>query len=144
MMIGPRKAEIATALAVLALMTGACARRSQLFARIAQLAGPSARDCGHVNVNEDPASAMRCAENAISKRTPFRVSVDGRTVDSAVTDALVGSSDGRLTWVRFDADTSGGSLLPLPKIFERPCSEVTFLQSEFSGRAAFECVRPAT
>jgi hypothetical protein len=143
-MIGPRKAEIATALVALALITGACARRSQLFARTAQLAGPSARDCGHVNLNEDPASAMRCAEDAISERTPFRVSVDGRTVDSAVTDALVGAPDGRFTWVRFDADTAGGSrLLPLPRIFEWPCAEVTFLQSELSGRTTFKCVRPA-
>lgn len=45
----------------------------KVVARMRELAGPDAADCGQVELMEDPGSSMRCVEAAIREDRPFFV-----------------------------------------------------------------------
>lgn len=41
------------------------------FARMRELAGPGAVDCGRIAVDDDPSASLRCLENAMRERRPY-------------------------------------------------------------------------
>jgi hypothetical protein len=133
-----------TTLLLLSALVTCCTSKSELFRRAEILAGPGARECGHVAADQDTGSSMACAQQAITDGAAFRVSFDTYGIDSALTLALVGSTSGGLTELRFDSDTAGGSqFLPHPHLFERDCPGVSFEKGKVTGRSLFRCLEPA-
>jgi hypothetical protein len=79
-----------------------------LEARIRQLAGPSAVDCGRVAPRLDPKQATDCALAANKAEKPFRVRYDMQGIDSFVAVAFVRLPDGTVQGLSYDSDPAGG------------------------------------
>ena len=72
-----------------------------------KLSGPRATDCGRVGDRENRTVANECALKAFREGKPFRVRYDLRGFDSAISEGLVYTPEGKLYTLFFDGDPSG-------------------------------------
>lgn len=85
----------------------------QFDSRTRELAGPGAKDCGHVLRTDDPKDATRCAYRAFKQRRAFYVRYDDKGVgDSIGAQALASDSTGKVYSVGFDSMALDLSVTP--------------------------------
>ena len=75
-------------------------------------AGSSATDCGHALLDANAASVDNCVAEAFSNHSPFFAQYDRRGTDSKLVFGLAGDSSGKVTFLLWDGDPSGGSGAP--------------------------------
>jgi hypothetical protein len=80
--------------------------------RFQKIAGPSAQNCGHVQVNEDRRPATACAMSALQQRRPFYVIYDEMGVDSYVVQGMAWNAIGEPYLVEYDSMGIGSYPLP--------------------------------
>jgi hypothetical protein len=90
------------------------------------LAGPSAIDCGRVEISGNPKTATDCALAAQKAGKPFRVRYDLHGVDSEVAVAIVRTPAGIVSTLSYD---SLGVL-----VFPKPCPVPVQFSVTRSGR----------
>jgi hypothetical protein len=81
-----------------------------------------ATDCGHALLNASTASVDACVVGAFGKHTAFFAQYDRMGIDSKIVFGLVGDSSGKVTFLLWDGDPSGGSGAP-PVITGDRCEE---------------------
>ncbi len=99
-----------------------------------RLAGPSAINCGRVQVRGDPKTATDCVLAAQKAGKPFRVRYDLQGIDSAVAVAIVRTPVGTVGTLSYDSDPSGGGRTGGGVIFPKPCPKPIQLWVTRSGR----------
>jgi hypothetical protein len=77
-----------------------------------ELAGTVATNCGRVAVNGDSTSTDQCVSEAFSMRHAFFARYDLRGTDSRVSRFVVGTASGKVYFLLWDSDPSGGSNAP--------------------------------
>src|SRR5436190_1201877 len=91
---------------------GSSAATCNLEADLAARAGSGATDCGHARLDASTASVDDCVVRAFGNHAAFFAQYDRRGTDSQVVFGLVGDSSGRVTFLLWDGDPSGGSGAP--------------------------------
>jgi len=71
--------------------------------RFQKTAGPSARNCGRVLLDKDPARATACAMRAFKHREPFYVIYDEHCIDCLSARGMAWNSKGEPYYVSFDS-----------------------------------------
>jgi len=95
---------------------------AEYLAETQSAAGSNALACGVVSLHEPSATAVSCANEALSGGRPFWVAFQVMGIDSTIYRALAGSSDGRYEQLNWDSDIYGGStLVPRRTIWRREC-----------------------
>ena len=91
---------------------GSSAASCNLGTDLAARAGSSATDCGHARLNAGTASVDDCVVRAFGNHAAFFAQYDRIGTDSKLVFGLVGDSSGRVTFLLWDGDPSGGSGAP--------------------------------
>jgi hypothetical protein len=73
-----------------------------------ELAGSSAVDCGIVAAGADPTAVDTCAADAVTGRKAFRAHFEQQGIDSRVIRVIAGTADGKVFFLSYDGDPSGG------------------------------------
>ena len=92
--------------------------------RLRELSGPSAIDCGHVQISQSRDTALACFQSAMGSGQPFRVSVATYGLETIVTVAVARTPTGEVLMVAHDPDVLGGNGwfgFKKAKIFVQPC-----------------------
>jgi hypothetical protein len=91
--------------------------------RLAETAGPGARDCGVVPLSRDRAAAISCARSELTEGRPFYVAFQVMGIDSTIYEGLAYRGPGQATRILWDSDITGGyNLVPIRRIREETCS----------------------
>ncbi len=113
----------------------------ELFA----LAGPTAVDCGRVEIRHDPSSASECVLNAFESKEAFFVRYDLPGMDSQVAVGLAGDRAGRAFGIAYDS--MGWSGQPPPSLrnedkhlITTPCPKPVKLRK--TARGQLTCFPP--
>jgi hypothetical protein len=91
-----------------------------------KLAGPSAMDCGRVEISGNPKTATDCALAAQKAGKPFRIRYELQGVDSEVAVAIVRTPAGIVSTLSYDS-------LGMP-VLPRPCPVPVQFSVTRSGR----------
>ena len=83
--------------------------RASLDARLRQLAGASAKNCGSVALGREGSSEVACVSSSISHSQPFIFAGQVRGIDSMVWQGLARNADGAMWVLTYDDDATGGS-----------------------------------
>jgi hypothetical protein len=88
-----------------------------LVAQVTKFGGSNLIDCGRFRPTlretvDRLGSAMKCAEDAVSRRAPFWIANQHQGIDSLIADGLVGTSEGVVYRFDYDSDPCGGSGCP--------------------------------
>jgi hypothetical protein len=73
------------------------------------LAGPGAKDCGRVSVGGDPKTTDACVIMSFTVHQAFHAWYDQQGTDSKVARLVLGDASGRVFFLLWDSDPSGGS-----------------------------------
>ncbi len=95
---------------------------SEFGRRLAEAAGPGARDCGSVPLPHDRTAAVCCARAALAAGQPFFVAFQVMGIDSTIYEGLAYRASGQATRILWDSDITGGyNLVPLRRIHQAAC-----------------------
>jgi hypothetical protein len=72
------------------------------------LAGPGNVNCGRVGIGGDPTAVDQCVSKAFSNGVAFYARYDLQGIDSSVSRLLSGTATGRVFFLLWDSDPSGG------------------------------------
>jgi hypothetical protein len=91
--------------------------------RLAETAGPGARDCASVALPHDRTAAVSCARGALAAGQPFFVAFQVMGIDSTIYEGLAYRAPGQATRILWDSHITGGYNLvpPLRRIHQAAC-----------------------
>ena len=113
--------RIAGVVSVVLLM--GCSAGPSLEPRIRDLVGPTAIDCGHVQLNGDRSASGHCLRIAFGSGRPFWVRYDHRGVDSHIETAILRTPAGSFVRLEYDSDIRGGGFFwAKPSLTESLCT----------------------
>ena len=92
-----------------AVVAVGCSRDCELSAGLRELAGDGATDCGHGVLGSDVSSVDACVVASFEKHWALVVQYDRQGIDSKVVLGIAGDVNGRVTFLLWDSDPSGGS-----------------------------------
>jgi len=99
------RALVVAFLAILGMSSVACGPSPEDFrARVVELSGTHAVDCGYVAIGNDLTPSLECFGMQLGGSRPFRVAVETYGLESILVFAVVRSTNGRLRYVRYDPD----------------------------------------
>ena len=94
-------------------------------------AGPGARECGVVALDQDRTAAYRCAQAALAQREPFWVAFQVMGIDSTIYEGLASRSPGEAVRLVWDSDIYGGyNLVPIRRLSKTACQAPNFRTEE--------------
>ena len=129
------------AIAVAGLIAASCQKGPTFddFRRVVTgVAGPGARDCGMVPLNETNHRVLDCAKEAISRKEAFSIIVRRQGIDSEIFSGIAQSKDGEIWNVDWDSDVSGGSGSG-SAMNRRRCVRIEF-QASLYAHDSLQCV----
>jgi hypothetical protein len=92
-----------------AVLAEGCSHDCDLAAALKELAGDGATECGHGVLGSDVSSVDACVVTSFEKRSAFVAQYDRQGDDSNVVLGIAGDVNGRVTFLLWDSDPSGGS-----------------------------------
>ena len=105
------------------------------------LAGPTAIDCGRVEIRQDPSTATGCALNAFERKKAFFVRYDLQGIDSRVSAGLAGNAAGHVFGIEYDSMGWSDEGVRWPSVRSKdhhlittPCPKPVKLRKTASGR----------
>ena len=105
------------------------------------LAGPTAVDCGRVEIRQDPSTASGCALNEFQSKKAFFVRYDLQGIDSRVSAGLAGNSAGHVFGIEYDSMGWSKEGVRWPSVRSKdhhlittPCPKPVKLRKTASGR----------
>lgn len=119
--------------------------QDDFLARVTELAGPEAVDCGHVRIGNDLTPSLECFETQLAGAHPFRVAVETYGLENVLVFAVVRSTSGRLTYVAYDPDACNGNCwFERSRIWEGDCPEPQVVKDSDGSfvRDPVECFSP--
>lgn len=110
---------------VLGLSSLACGPSHEDFlARVAELGGTQAVDCGYVPIGNDLTPSLECFATELAGSRPFRVAVETYGLESILSLAVVRSTSGRIKYVSYDPDRCNHNCwFKRPQMSEGDCPE---------------------
>ena len=134
-----RTRQFGRLLASVVLAISGCASRPNLQARIQQLVGPGATDCGHVGIGSDTAAANACAVAAFESRHAFWVRYDRAGIDSHLETVFLCSAAGNYFKLEYDSDIRGSAspATAKPRLTTESCAATVSLSP--AGVRVFGC-----
>jgi hypothetical protein len=120
---------------------------SDFQARIKQIVGPDATDCGQhrivkvlgVATLEELQRFLACGLEAAGQKKPFWMSQQLQGIDSVVFSGVAGDATGTVYWLEYDSDPSGGSGAA-PRFSAQPCAKPS-IESPRKEWARLSCSR---
>jgi hypothetical protein len=91
------------------LLAIGCSSQCDLSAGLAARAGSDATECGHAVLGADATSVDACVVTAFQRGKAFVARYDRMGTDSKVVFGIAGDASGRVTFLLWDGDPSGGS-----------------------------------
>jgi hypothetical protein len=90
--------------------------------KLAEAAGPKARECGIVALPQDRGGATNCARAALAEGRSFSVAFQVLGIDSTIYVGLAYRARGEAMRMVWDSDVSGGyNLVPIRHIHQESC-----------------------
>jgi len=111
-------------LLLVALSATASPMPQELAGVLPRLAGYDSRECGVVELKQDPSEALTCALRSLSAGKSFWVAMRTQGEDSLLWSAAAQASDGSRWLVQFDSDISGGGPKKKPLLEVIPCADL--------------------
>jgi hypothetical protein len=98
-------------LIIFALIGAGCAssRDCDLSSELHARAGEGATDCGYASVAEPTTAVDACIVAAFNERRAFFARYDRQGIDSKIVSGIAGDASGKVTFLLWDGDPSGGS-----------------------------------
>ncbi len=109
-----------------------------LVSELAMLTGPNARQCGLVQLGEDPTDAWKCALAADSSDTPHWFAMQRQGIDSEAWVASLLAPSGERFILTYDSNYMGGPGL-LPRFIRDTCAGRVVLTP--TANAGLQCRR---
>jgi len=88
---------------------GSCSSKCELVTGLSAVSGAAATNCGHALRGADASAVDACVVTAFEKGVAFVAQYDRTGTDSTVVFGIAGDSNGRVTFLLWDSDPSGGS-----------------------------------
>ena len=110
-----------------------------LRAELARLSGSSAKDCGLVQLKDDPASSWRCAQSADQTNEPFWFAIERQGVDSDIWEAVGRTSSGERYILIYDSNPYGRPEL-MPRFTRDSCPTGFAFNPSSNGALSYSCL----
>src|SRR6476469_10447802 len=91
------------------VVTVGCSSQCELGSGLAARAGKGATDCGHAVLGTDASAVDACVVTAVESGMAFVAQYARMGTDSRVVFGIAGDVNGRVTFLLWDGDPSGGS-----------------------------------
>jgi hypothetical protein len=115
------------------------------LARVLQVSGSDAVDCGYGEVGNDLAGPLACLETQLASARPFRVVVEVYGLESVLVLAIVRSTSGELKYLDYDPDACNRNCwFEHPQMSEGECPAPQVIREPDGTFARFPimCKRP--